>query len=145
MSRDPHCLFCKIARGEIPSSRVLETDRAVVILDINPVAKGHVLIIPKDHHAQVADLPDDLAAHAGSILPRIVRAVVAATGAEGSNTIINSGRVAGQTVDHCHWHVIPRFGDDPVDWPWPHQSYLGDEMGQMAFRITRELGGPADG
>ncbi|WP_165247425.1 HIT family protein [Paludisphaera soli] len=144
MSRDPKCLFCKIVHGEIPSARVLETDRAVAILDINPVAKGHVLIIPRDHHAQVAELPDDLAAHVGSLVPRLTRAVVAATGADGSNTIINSGRVAGQTIFHCHWHVIPRFEDDPVRWPWPHDSYLGDEMGRTASLIQRELGGHAD-
>jgi len=68
MSRDPNCLFCKIVAGEIPSTRVLETDRAVVILDINPVVQGHLLIIPRDHHVQLLDLPDDLAAHAGRVI-----------------------------------------------------------------------------
>ncbi|MDG3007189.1 HIT family protein [Paludisphaera mucosa] len=145
MSRDPNCLFCKIVHGEIPSARVLETDRAIVILDVNPVARGHVLVVPRDHHPQLRDLPDELAAHAGSLLPRLTRAVVAATGADGSNLIVNSGRVAGQTIDHCHWHVIPRFENDPVDWPWPHEAYAGDEMGRMASQITRELGGDADG
>lgn len=144
MSRDPHCLFCKIVHGEIPSARVLETDQAVAILDINPVSHGHVLIIPRSHHAELAELPDDLSAHVGSLLPRLTRAVVAATGAHGSNTVINSGRVAGQTIFHCHWHVIPRFFDDPVKWPWPHQPYLGEEMGRMASKIARELGAPTD-
>lgn len=144
MSRDPHCIFCKIVHGEIPSTSVLETDRAIAIMDVNPVVKGHILIIPRDHHAQVRDLPEDLAAHLGSLVPRLTRAVVAAVGAEGSHLIINSGPVAGQTVDHCHWHIIPRFSDDPVDWPWPHEEYSGDEKAQMAFRITRQLNGPAD-
>lgn len=140
MSREPNCIFCKIVSGEIPSTRVLETDRAIVILDINPVVKGHVLIIPRDHYPQVRDLPDELAAHAGSLLPRLARAVVSAVDAEGSNVIINSGRVAGQTIDHCHWHVIPRFDGDPVHWPWPHQSYSGDEMVATASRITAAMG-----
>lgn len=140
MSREPNCIFCKIVSGEIPSTRVLETDRAIVILDINPVVKGHVLIIPRDHHPQVGDLPDELAAHAGSLLPRLARAVVSAVDAEGSNVIINNGRVAGQTIDHCHWHVIPRFDGDPVHWPWPHQSYSGDEMVATASRITAAMG-----
>lgn len=139
MSRDPHCIFCKIVHGEVPSARVLETDRAIAIMDVNPVVKGHVLLIPRDHHPQVRDLPDDLSAHLGSLVPRLTRAVVNAVGAEGSNVIINSGKVAGQTVDHCHWHVIPRFSNDPVDWPWPHDVYVGDEKAETAFRITREL------
>ncbi|MGE3820648.1 MAG: HIT family protein, partial [Isosphaeraceae bacterium] len=64
-----------------------------------------------------------------------------ATGAAGFNVVVNNGRIAGQTVGHGHWHVIPRFANDPVDWPWPHAEYLGDEIGQMRFRIERELRG----
>jgi histidine triad (HIT) family protein len=143
-AHDPHCVFCKIVRGEIPSSVVLETDDAVAFLDINPVNKGHVLLVPRAHHANLAELPDDLAASAGSLLPRLCRAVVAASGADGFNVIINNGRVAGQTVDHGHWHVIPRFHGDPVNWPWPHSQYVGDELGQMQFRIERALKGGGD-
>ena len=53
--------------------------------------------------------------------------------------IVNNGRAAGQTVDHVHWHIIPRFHGDAVHWPWPHGEYAGDELGQMRFRIEREL------
>ncbi len=74
-----------------------------------------------------------------ALLPRLARAIQAATGADGLNLIVNNGRVAGQTVFHGHWHLIPRFIDDPVDWPWPHAEYSGDELGQMQFRIEREL------
>lgn len=147
MSRHPHdpsCLFCKIVKGELPSSTVLETDDAVAFLDINPVIPGHLLVVPKAHHADITELPADLAGHVGSLLPRLCRAVKAATGAEGLNVVVNNGRVAGQTVGHGHWHVIPRFEDDPVDWPWPHAEYLGDELGQMRFRIERALRGPGD-
>ena len=138
-SHDPHCIFCKIVDGQIPSAGVLETDQAVAFLDIHPVIPGHTLIVPKAHHAHVGDLPDSVAAHAGSLLPRLCRAVQAATGADGFNVIINNGRAAGQTIDHCHWHIIPRFDDDPVNWPWPQGEYVGDELGQMKFRIEREL------
>ena len=137
--RDPNCVFCKIIAGEIPSTRVLETDRAIAFLDINPVNKGHVLIVPRAHHARVLDLPDDLSAHVGSLVPRLARAVHDATGAEDSNVIINSGRVAGQTVDHCHWHIVPRFQGDPVRWPWPQGQYAGDEAKQTADAIIRAL------
>jgi len=133
------CIFCKIVHDQIPSARVLETAEAVAFLDINPVIHGHTLVVPKAHHAHLSELPEAVAAHIGSLLPRLCRAVRAATGAEGLNVIVNNGRAAGQTIDHCHWHIIPRFHDDPIDWPWPHSEYVGDELGQMRFRIAREL------
>jgi histidine triad (HIT) family protein len=139
LTRDPHCIFCKIVNGEIPSARLLETEHALAFLDVNPLNPGHTLLVPRSHHAVLADLPDDLAAHAGALLPRLCRAVKAATRAEGLNVLINSGRVAGQTVDHCHWHVIPRFSGDPIHWPWPQGKYHGDEMAQMRVRIEQAL------
>jgi histidine triad (HIT) family protein len=139
-AHDPNCIFCKIVHDQIPSARILETDEAVVFLDIHPVTPGHALIVPRAHHAQLDDLPTEVAAHAGSLLPRLCRAIRAATGADGINVIINNGQVAGQTIDHCHWHIIPRFHDDPVNWPWPQGEYVGDELGQMKVRIERELG-----
>ena len=81
---DSHCVFCKIVRGEIPSARVLETADAVVFLDINPVNPGHTLLVPRAHHARLEELPEELAAHAGSLLPRLCRAVKAATAPRGS-------------------------------------------------------------
>jgi histidine triad (HIT) family protein len=142
--RDPACIFCKIVAGEIPSARVLESEAAVAFLDVRPVNHGHVLLVPKEHHATLADLPDEAAAEAASLLPRLARAVVKATGADGLNLIVNNGRAAGQTIDHVHWHLIPRFADDAVNWPWPHTQYVGDELGQMQFRIERELKPVAD-
>ncbi len=136
---DPHCIFCKIVRGEIPSARVIETDESVAFLDINPVNQGHTLLVPKAHYAKLADLPDSLAGSVCALLPRLARAVVGATGAQGLNVVLNNGDVAGQTVDHCHWHLIPRFNDDAVNWPWPHSNYRGDELGQMRFRLEHEL------
>ena len=136
---DQHCIFCKIVRGEIPSARLVETESAIAFLDINPVCHGHTLLLPKAHHAILAELTDELAGAVGALLPRLCRAVAAATGAEGLNVIVNNGRVAGQTIDHCHWHIIPRWSDDPVNWPWPHSQYSGDELEQMRFRIEREL------
>jgi histidine triad (HIT) family protein len=137
---DPHCIFCKIVRGEIPSARLIETDEVIAFLDINPVIHGHTLLVPKAHHPILGDLPDALSGAVGSLLPRLCRAVAAATGAPGLNIIVNNGRTAGQTIDHCHWHIIPRFDNDVVNWPWPHSVYVGDELGQMRFRIERELG-----
>ncbi len=137
--RDPECIFCRIIVGDVPSSRVLENDAAVAFLDIRPVNHGHVLLVPREHHASIADLSDEAVAETAVLIPRLVRAVMKATGADGLNLIVNNGRAAGQTVDHGHWHLIPRFNVDAVDWPWPHAEYSGDELGQMQFRIEREL------
>ena len=135
---DPRCLFCKIIRGEIPSATVLETD-ARRRLPRHPSGHlGHVLLVPKAHHADLTELPEALAAPPRRSCPGSA-ADPAATGADGFNVIVNNGRAAGQTIDHGHWHIIPRFHDDPVDWPWPHSEYVGDELGQMRFRIEREL------
>ncbi len=137
-------IFSKIVRGEIPCAKVLETDRALAFLDISPVNHGHVLLIPKEPIAVLADLSDDLSAHLGSLIPRLCRAVREATGAEALNVIANNGRIAGQTVDHVHWHIIPRYDGDAVRWPWPHASYADGEMERMRERIAAGLGHPAD-
>ena len=139
MNTPTDTLFAKIARGEIPCAKVLETDRALAFLDVNPVNPGHVLLIPKDVYPTVADLPDDLAAHLGSLLPRLCRAVKVATGAKNLNIICNNGPAAGQTVFHVHWHIIPRFADDAVRWPWPHSPYSEGQAQAMLARIVAAL------
>ena len=84
----PGCIFCKIVRGEIPSTRVLESADAIAFLDIQPVNRGHVLIVPRAHYADLAALPDHLASHVAGHLPKLCRAVRAATGADGLNVIV---------------------------------------------------------
>ncbi len=139
MSYDSNNIFAKILRGEIPSAKVLETDGALAFLDINPVNHGHVLIVPKVEAATVAELSEEAAAHVGSLLPKLCRAVLKATGAEGLNIIVNNGECAGQTIPHVHWHIIPRHSTDAVNWPWPHSPYSGDEQNLLQFQIQKEL------
>lgn len=138
---DPACIFCKIVGGQIPSARILETDEALAFLDIQPLNPGHVLIIPKGHAATVAELPEEDAAAVARLLPKLCRAVRDAVAAEGYHVIINNGRAAGQTVDHVHWHIIPRHSGDDIKWPWPHGRYQEGEMDQMRTRIEQALGG----
>lgn len=134
MSAD--CVFCKIARGELPSARVLETADAIAFLDIAPVNRGHLLVIPRRHHESILDLTDDEAARIGALLPRLCRAVKAVSGADGLHVIVNNGQAAGQTVFHGHWHIIPRFVGDAVHWPWPHQQYEDGAMADLQRRIA---------
>lgn len=137
---DPAGIFSKIIRGEVPVMKVLETDDALAFLDINPVNPGHVLLIPKGAFPTLWDLPDELASATAGLLPRLCRAVRAATGATAINVVVNNGQLAGQTVDHVHWHIIPRFEGDAVHWPWPHTAYDEGEMARMQDRIRESLG-----
>ena len=135
------CLFCRIVAGEIPASRVFEDDEVVAFLDLHPVNFGHTLVVPKAHHATLADLPDSLAMAVARHVPRLARAIVAATAAPGYHLVVNNGEVAGQTIHHVHWHLIPRFAGDAVAWPWPHQSYPAGAMEATRGRIAAGIAG----
>ena len=102
-------IFSKILAGEIPCHRVHEDDHVLAFLDIGPLARGHVLLIPKEEKATLGELSDDTAAALGRALPRLCRAVCTATGASAYNVLQNNGAEAGQVVMHVHFHIIPRF------------------------------------
>ncbi len=103
-------LFDRIIRGEIPSHRIYEDEHVVAFLDIAPVSRGHVLVVPRESRATLGELSDDSAAAIGRALPRICRAVARAVGSPHSNVLQNNGAPAGQSVPHVHFHVIPRVG-----------------------------------
>src|SRR3954451_21850962 len=112
-------VFAKILRGEIPCHRVYEDDAVLAFLDVNPVSRGHTLIIPKEPAETLDQLSDDAAAAIGRVLPRISRAVLAATGARSFNILQNNGADAHQAVFHVHFHIIPRLDDGSglgIDW-----------------------------
>ena len=113
---DPNCVFCLIDDGRIPSCRVHESPNVLAFLDVNPMEKGHVLVIPRRHWPSLADVPagDPDAAAVWAELMRTVRVVAKAVVrdfADGANVLQCNGPAAGQTVGHLHFHVIPRFGD----------------------------------
>ncbi len=139
-SHDSGCVFCRIIRGEIPALKVLETEHAVAFLDINPINVGHVLLVPRVHHANLTELPEVDAARVGALLPALVRAVCSVVKAEAFNVVINNGTLAGQTVFHGHWHIIPRFAGDPVHWPWPHgQKQTQEALSQIQADLREAL------
>jgi histidine triad (HIT) family protein len=138
-ARDPDCIFCKILAGEIPSARIYEDDDVLAFLDIEPLAPGHTLVIPKDHHEQLTEMPADTMASVGHVLPKLARAVRAATGAEGLNILQCNAACAGQTVDHVHYHIIPRRPEDGLGYRWNSASYAEGEMGNWQTRITDAL------
>jgi len=104
-------IFGKIIRGEIPCHRVYEDEHVLAFLDVNPIARGHTLVIPKEARVTLDELSDDSAAAIGRALPRIARAVLAATGARAYNVLQNNGAQAHQAVMHVHFHIIPRYAD----------------------------------
>lgn len=104
-------IFSKILRNEIPCHRVYEDDHVVAFLDINPISKGHTLVIPREPAETLDKLSEESAAAIGKVLPRIARAVMAATGAQHYNILQNNGAPAHQAVFHVHFHVIPKYDD----------------------------------
>ena len=104
-------IFAKIIRGEIPCHKVYEDEHVLAFLDINPIARGHTLVIPKEPAETLDRLSDDAAAAIGRVLPRIARAVLAATGTAAFNVLQNNGADAHQAVFHVHFHVIPKLVD----------------------------------
>ena len=116
--RDENCIFCKLAGGEIPTATLYEDDDFRVILDANPAAKGHALIIPKEHYANLYELDDELAAKVMVLAKKIITKLTDVLGCDGYNIVQNNGEAAGQTVVHFHLHMIPRFKDDGVGLTW---------------------------
>jgi histidine triad (HIT) family protein len=113
-------IFGKILRGEIPCHRIYEDDHVLAFLDVGPLSRGHTLVIPKQAVATLDQLSDDVAAAIGRVLPRISRAVLAATGATAFNVLQNNGTLAHQAVHHVHFHIIPKYDDGTglgIDWP----------------------------
>ena len=137
---DRETLFTKIIDGEIPSHRVYEDDLVYAFLDIGPLAPGHTLVVPKEPAATLVALSEDSAAAVGRVLPKIVRAVMAATGAPASNVVQNNGALANQTVDHVHFRVIPKHTPaDGLVLHWTPGSLDAEEGAEMAGRIAAEL------
>jgi histidine triad (HIT) family protein len=133
---DPDCLFCKIAAGEIPATRVREDDRTIAFMDINPATRGHLLVIPREHAANLLEVgAEDLAAcltAAQELAGRLTEKLAA----DGVNLLNSCGRDAWQTVFHFHIHVIPRYAGDPLRLPWVPQPGDRDEIATAAAALA---------
>ncbi|CAK7565331.1 MAG: Adenosine 5'-monophosphoramidase [Sporothrix epigloea] len=113
------CIFCKIIKGEIPCFKLIETEKTIAFLDINPLSRGHALVIPKFHGEKLLDIPDE---HLTDILP-IVKKIAKAVGTDNYNILQNNGRLAHQEVDHVHFHMIPKPNQaEGLGVGWPQQK-----------------------
>ena len=135
------CIFCRIVSGEVPSARVYETEEVLAILDINPVAPGHTLLLSKEHVPGVLEAGPEVLAALAQALSTVARGVVRATEAEGLNVLLNSGRPAGQLVPHLHFHLIPRRSGDGLRLEWRPGSYPEGEMEAHRRRIAQAIRG----
>ena len=118
--KNDNCIFCKIAAGDIPSATIYEDADFRVILDIEPASKGHALILPKEHYANLYELPDELASKAMIVAKKVIAKMTEVTGCAGYNVLQNNGAASGQTVFHYHMHLIPRYENDDVTITWEH-------------------------
>lgn len=116
--KNDNCIFCKIASGEIPSVTLHEDEDFRVILDVGPASKGHALILPKDHYANIYELPEEMTAKAYVLAKKIAARLTDALNCDGFNILQNNGELAGQTVFHFHIHLIPRYQNDNVGLTW---------------------------
>ncbi|RDL30448.1 HIT-like protein [Venustampulla echinocandica] len=130
------CIFCKIVKGDIPSFKLFESDKVFAFLDINPLSKGHALVIPKHHGEKLTDIPDDALAE---ILP-VVKKLVTATRAENYNVLQNNGRIAHQEVDHVHFHMIPKpNATEGLGVGWPQQTTDMDSLKALFADIKSRM------
>ena len=138
MPRDPNCIFCKIVAGEVPSHGVFENEAVMAFLDVGPLADGHLLVIPREHHSDLLQMSAEQCAQLGAVLPRLAKALMEVTQAEGFNVLQNNGKAAGQAVDHVHFHLIPRRADDNLGYRWNAGSYPDDRADELvsAFRCA---------
>ena len=135
MARDPECIFCKIVAGELPATKVAEDEATITFMDIKPATRGHALVIPREHSADLLSIgAEDLDACMRAAQQQAHRASEK-LGATGVNVLNSCGAAAWQTVFHFHIHVVPRYENDPLRLPWVPDSGDMDDIKQAAEEL----------
>ncbi len=135
------CIFCKIIAGEIPCYKVFEDEKAIAFLDINPINKGHTLVIPKVHVSKISEFEDEDLVGFYRALQKVTCAVEGAVPLDGLNLFVNQGEVAGQVVPHFHCHISPRLKNDGLKIELPSQDLSEDEFVEIMVKIKMALKG----
>lgn len=131
------CIFCKIANGEIPAKTLYEDDMFRIILDLGPATKGHALILPKDHYANLFELPDETCGDVMKLAKKMATRMTERLHADGFNIIQNNFEAAGQTVMHYHLHLIPRYVDDGQHILWNPTTVTQEELEKTMEEIIK--------
>ena len=130
-----NCIFCKIANGSIPSKTLYEDEEFRVILDLGPATKGHALILPKEHAANLYELPEETAGKTMKLAKKMAELLTDKLHADGLNLVQNNGEVAGQTVMHFHLHLIPRYENDGQTILWNPNESPPEELEEVKNQI----------
>ena len=136
--KDCNCIFCKIANGEIPSTTLYEDEDFRVILDLGPATRGHALLLPKNHFANLFELDDETAHKAILVAKKMAGKMKDALGADGFNLVQNNGEAAGQTVFHFHMHLIPRYENDNAGILWEPGETTPEDMAEVKRLVDGE-------
>lgn len=131
------CIFCKIANGEIPSATLFEDEDFRVILDLGPARRGHALILPKKHYADLFEMPDELSAKAIRVAKNVGLGLIKGLDADGIQVMQNNGEAAGQTVFHFHMHLIPGYKELGPGAVWV-PGELGDEEKEEIVELVKQ-------
>ncbi len=131
------CIFCKIVNGEIPSYKVYEDDNFLAFLDISQATIGHTLVVPKKHYENIFELPEDINIY--SIVIKLAKALKDALNVEGINILNNNGATAGQTVNHYHIHLIPRYNNDNFQISFPANKLESDAFITLSNKIINNI------
>ncbi len=134
-----NCIFCKIIEGEIPSTKIYEDDLVLAFMDISPINKGHILVIPKKHHITSSSIPEDIAGRMFHVGCRIGVALRRGLDYDGFNLHLADGTCAGQVIMHAHLHIVPRGVEDGFHWNWRHLKYEDNEVRETAEKIKARL------
>ena len=129
------CIFCKLANGVIPTNSIYEDDLFNVILDAGPATRGHSLILPKKHAANLMELDEDTAAKAMQLAKKLAPVLMEKMHADGLNVVQNNGEAAGQTVMHFHMHLIPRYAGDGQKIGWEPGYVTAEEQQEIVKKI----------
>ena len=132
------CLFCKIVKGELPSSKIYEDEDTLAFLDLFPVNKGHSLVISKEHYENIFDVPAESLSKISSVMKNVADAVKKGVNADGISIAQSNGKDAGQVIPHIHFHIMPRFKDDGLKL-WPQGKYEEGEMDKFKEDISKFL------
>ena len=134
--KQDNCIFCKIIAGEIPSQTLYEDNQFKFILDVGPATKGHALILPKEHYANLYELPEDTASDVFKLAKKMMAKMTEKLHCDGFNIVQNNGEVAGQTVFHFHMHLIPRYKNDGEILKYIAGSPSQEELAEIKKIIT---------
>ena len=129
------CIFCKIAAGEIPSGTIYEDDDFRVIFDRGPAAKGHALILPKEHFANIYEIDDGVLSKAAALAKKMAKTMTDTLKCDGFNIVQNNGEAAGQTVFHFHMHLIPRYINDDAKMGWKVHDITDEEIADLVAKF----------